>query len=89
MTYLQAIWAFLAAHSMTVQWALVAIVTSMPSPGVDGAPTNWLYRWFFSLAHIVVGALSRAGTSMRKQSLGLTGAVKPPAPPAPPGVVRP
>lgn len=64
---------FIVAHSNALEWLITAAVTSMPAPGVDGAPDSWLYRWFFGFTHIGVGSVARARVGIKIKNGGENG----------------
>lgn len=41
-------------RSVLIVLAIAQIAGAMPTPGAEGAPNNWVYRWAFGIAHAIV-----------------------------------
>lgn len=50
---------------------IVAAVQTMPSPGKDGAPNHWIYRWIFGCLHLITFQWMRLALMMYPQLKGI------------------
>ena len=67
-------------------YGTVAVVTTMPRPGKDGAPSHWLYTWVWTALRTLIGALPRLVAAFFPQYMKFlpgNGAPGPEAPAAP------